>query len=420
MFTSKTFDLLDKIESIPKGAGSRAAKQEILENHKEDLFEFFDIAFNPYRVFGISKLPKPEENMVAAITNLNTLPAILKKIETKKGQQKGEVKQLIANIIAAYPENARKWLTQAVLKKVRVGVEAKTLVKCGYEIPIFDCLLASVNKENSLEGTVYPAFAQAKMDGVRCVRMPDGNFFGRNGKVVPNVQIQKHILTSTTYVLDGEFYSFSRKFNSIVGLFSKDDAVLPDDIVYVVFNVIPLEDWHNKKSTLTYNEQLKIIDEICKNGVGLKSVRELTKLVKNEEEAKQAFYDYMEQGFEGAMVRNFRSKYSWKRVKVKDGILTKLKPFDFDDGKIVGTYEGEGRNEGRLGGFKVEHHAFGDKTKELVISKCGGGFSDEMREEYWKDRDKYIDQWLMVKVTEFTEDGKYRFPQFESFRDAKD
>ena len=45
MITKKTFELLDKLEAIPDGTGSRTAKMAILKANREDLVEFFEIAF---------------------------------------------------------------------------------------------------------------------------------------------------------------------------------------------------------------------------------------------------------------------------------------------------------------------------------------------------------------------------------------
>jgi len=239
MITKYTIDYLDKLSAVPKGAGSRAAKIDILKEGKEHLQEYMDIAFNPYRVFGVSKLPKKFKKLLTI--NCQAFEELCKSLEKRRGQNNNETKQHIRDVIAAYPLPWQPYLEQAVLKKLRIGVEVKTLNKAGYNIPTFECLLADPNKNNSLEGTNYPCYVQAKLDGVRCIRMPDGTFFGRNGRPVPNIRLSDHIQLDDrfqNYVLDGEFYSHSRSFNEIVGLFQKDDAELPDDIVFIVFNVV--------------------------------------------------------------------------------------------------------------------------------------------------------------------------------------
>lgn len=414
MINKYTIDYLDKLSAIPKGAGSRAAKIKILEEGKEHLQEYMDIAFNPYRVFGVSKLPKKVTHEYFDYNDYSFVD-LCKSLERKRGQNNNETKQEIRNIIAAHPKPWQSYLEQAVLKKLRIGVEVKTLNKAGYDIPTFECLLADPNKENSLEGTEFPCYVQAKFDGVRCIRMPNGTFFGRNGRNVPNVQLSDHVKVGDEfkdYVLDGEFYSHKRSFNEIVGLFQRDDEVLPDDIVFIVFNIIHIDDWEDRNCTLKYNMQLEMITLLQQHSEHIESVALYTREAYSEEEAINGFNELMDEGFEGAMVRNKRSHYSWKRVKVKDGILTKLKPFDHADCKITGYYEGENRNEGRLGGFYLDYNG--------VEVKCGGGFTDEMREDFWSRADEFVGKWCRVKYTELTEDGSLRFPIWDSIREDKE
>src|SRR5690606_775021 len=127
------------------------------------------------------------------------------------------------------------------------------------------------------------------------------------------------------------------------------------------------------------------------------SIKDYTKLASTDSDARNYYLDYMKQGFEGAMVRNKNSKYAWERVKIKDGILTKLKPHDHADCEIIGYYEGKDGNTGKLGGFTLKYNDH--------IVDCGGGFKKWMREEYWKDPESYVGQWCRVKYTELTPDG---------------
>jgi len=414
MINETTFELVEKMSSI-KGNGSRGQKETILIEHKDVLQDYMSICFDVYRIFHINKLPKKSEPL-GGNTHYD-IPANLTTLARYLENQKGGT-NFNRNFTRCFLEHqsplASKWAEAAILKKVKIGLEVKTLNKCGYNIPTFDLLLAAPNKDNSLEGTTYPAYVEPKLDGVRCVRMPNGTFLGRNGKPVPNIQINNYIQIDKEfkdYVLDGEFFSFSRKFNSIIGIFSREDEQIPKDVKFVVFNVIHKDEWSQQKCTKLYSDQLSLINKISKGLTTNNIVCIPYKLVNSQEEVMKNYRTYLLEGFEGAMIRNTDTTYSWKRTKVKDGILTKIKPFDFADCIIVGYYKGEGRNAERLGGFYLDYNG--------VQVKCGGGFSDEMREDFYNNREDFIGKICRIKYTEITEDFNLRFPIWDSLRDVK-
>jgi ATP-dependent DNA ligase len=68
---------------------------------------------------------------------------------------------------------------------------------------------------------VFPCFAQKKLDGVRCVAMPNG-LFSRNGKKFPHLEHIRDEVAKLGVVLDGELYSDELTFQEIVGLVKKE------------------------------------------------------------------------------------------------------------------------------------------------------------------------------------------------------
>ena len=71
--------------------------------------------------------------------------------------------------------------------------------------------------------------------------------------------------------------------------------------------------------------------------------------------------------------------------------------FDFDL-EIVDFEEGTGRNKGKLGAFVVDYK--GNRVK------VGSGFSDEERNEFWKNKEGLIGRVITVKYKEVTTDKK--------------
>jgi len=76
--------------------------------------------------------------------------------------------------------------------------------------------------------------------------------------------------------------------------------------------------------------------------------------------------------------------------------IWKRKPKYEQEAFIVDIYEGSGRNRGKLGGFMIGqiHPKTGEK---LNCGKCGGGFSDQQRTEYWNIGKKMIGKTIKVE-----------------------
>ena len=410
MITDKTYLLLEELDSIPSGSGSRKAKEEIVKNNVEHLKEYFDIAFNPYRIFHIASIPK--KSIVDHPFIHSNLEELASYLEGHKGGTKinKDMVRAFIDVNCKCCPFTKKFMEDAILKKVKVGISTKTLNKFGYGIPEFKCLLAEGNKENNMDGHTFPAFIQPKLDGVRVIRLTDGTCLGRNGKAVPNNNINDHVKVDGDFVLDGEFYSDERNFNEIISIFASEDREIPSDIKLVVFNIVHKDDWVKEQATFTnYREELGLINRIADNGTNIVPI--FNETVNSKEEAIDKFNEYLNAGFEGAMLRNIKSNYIWKRAKVKDGILTKLKPHDHADCLIKGFFEGKGKLEGKFGGFLLDF-----KGKEV---RCGGGFSDKQREEYLERMQELEGTWCRVKYNEITPDGSLRFPVFDSLRDEK-
>jgi len=413
MISDKTFELLDQLAEVEKGQGSRTAKMDILKQNKEHLVEFFDIAFNPYRVFKIQQIPeKPIELHKWIAYDLETLAQHL---EGKKGLtnlDKDAVAASMVYIEETMGESARKWCETAILKNIKMGVDVKTLNKVGYNIPVFDLLLASPNKENSLEGiTEYPCLVQEKLDGVRCVYFPKMDvFLGRNGKIIPNIKLKEHFEINTDLILDGELYDSNLKFEEIFGVTSSDDKEVPASFRFVIFNALTQKEWDSQKCETPYINQLQKIKEVIKASKNLTMIN--SKTARSAEEVMENHAEFIGRGLEGTMVRGIKSLYKWKRVKLNEDVLIKIKQSDMTDGKIIDTYEGENRHQNALGGFVVQ-------LDDGIQVDVGGGLSDDLRKELWTKRDELVDKWIMIKYTEKTSEGSLRFPIFNGFRDSK-
>jgi DNA ligase-1 len=293
-----------------------------------------------------------------------------------------------------------------------LGIDVKSLNKAGYNIPVFELLLAAPNPGNEMDGVQFPCYAQEKLNGVRCVYFPQLNqFLGRNGKIIPNVNLLKHIKINSDRVCDGELYWPGHDFNEIIGITSSDDKPIPEGFGFFMFNSLTQDEWTNQRCDLGYDLQWNQMSKVMDDSENVFIVN--TKLVHSKEEAMKFFEEVVSQpNGEGIMLRGINSKYQWKRVKVSEDTLIKIKQEDEVDGEIIDTFEGENRHQGALGGVIV-------RLDDGVITRVGGGFKDDERKELWKIREKLIGKWILIKYTQRSPDNNLLFSIFKGFRDEK-
>jgi len=128
---------------------------------------------------------------------------------------------------------------------------------------------------------------------------------------------------------------------------------------------------------------------------------------------------------EGFVILNIDAKYGDKaysfdgKAQRPDGVY-KRKPKWEEEFIISDVYEGSGKNRGKLGGFFIEqiHPKTGDK---ILCGKCGGGFSDKQREDFWNKRNELIGNTIKIEFDsrQLPKNGSYalRFPVFKYFSD---
>ena len=251
----------------------------------------------------------------------------------------------------------------------------------------------------------YPIFSQPKLDGIRCIVTKDG-MFSRNGKPIisaPHIResLSEVFETHPNLILDGELYAdkFANDFNSIVSLVKKTKPTKEDlkeskkNIQYWIYD-IPNDsvDFGNRCDRLhdlfNYN-----FDNMTKHCVEVE-----TKICNNEDEVMALYEEYVDNGFEGQMLRT-NGKYENKRSKN----LLKHKSFIDEEYIIVDICEGEGNRTGTAGYFVFE-------TEEGKRFKSNVKGTWEETAEMLKSRKKLIGKSATVKYFNLTPDGIPRFP----------
>ena len=196
------------------------------------------------------------------------------------------------------------------------------------DIGYFKPMLAHEYKENSFQTFELPIFCQPKLDGIR------GELFGeemksRNGKLftsVPHIVEEFIFKVAENYPsisFDGELYNheYKENFNEIASIV-KRQKLTDDDLykskTYMQYWVYDLFDFENPK--LKFDERFKLLTDIFKTcDLSDSFVRVPTTLIRTEGELDKKYEQYVEDGYEGQMVRlnreyeNKRSKFLLKR-----------------------------------------------------------------------------------------------------------
>jgi DNA ligase-1 len=190
---------------------------------------------------------------------------------------------------------------------------------------------------------------------------------------------------------------------------AKDDS----NIVYHVFDVVPLSKWRDRSSTTSFSDRRQFLEGVFIRGTSAKCIRITDKIIANNDEDILTFYQKcLSQGYEGVMVKDPNAKYVWKR----SSSILKLKPVWTHEGVIVGWHKGStgGKRQDSFGGFEI-------LLPNGVSTRVGSGLDDAMRAQVEMDGpDSYVGRIAECECQEVTSDGKMRFPVFVRFRDASD
>ena len=268
----------------------------------------------------------------------------------------------------------------------------------------FEPMLAQKYEDHEIN---YPVFSQPKLDGIRCIVTKDG-MFSRNGKAIisaPHIRenLEKFFKDYPNAILDGELYcdKFANDFNKICSLVKRTKPTTEelqesaDSIQYWVYDApkIGILD----QSDSFYRRYELVSDALTKRKY--KSIVIVTTLkVNSEKELTQTYEMYVEQGYEGQMVRLDRT-YENKRSKH----LLKRKEFMDEEFEIKQVVEGEGNRKGTAG-----YMVFQNKNGRTFKSNIKGDFT--YLTQLLKDKNKLVGKKATIKFFNYTPDEVPRFP----------
>lgn len=259
----------------------------------------------------------------------------------------------------------------------------------------FEPMLAHEREKYEKLLFTVPTYVQPKIDGLRCI-LKDGKLTSRNGKPI----VSCPHLEFPNWFLDGELYSHDLKedFNKIISLTRKSKPTqedLDESAKIVEYWVYDLP-----SSPTIFSTRWKQLTErffpSCFKFVPTYQVHSLKEIEDYHEK-------FLEQGFEGTMIRLDFGPYENKRSKQ----LLKYKNFKDAEFLILDVEEGLGNRSG-MAGKLICLLPNGNK---VGVSMTG---TQEFMAQVLRDKDKVIGKEATVKYFSETPDGSLRFPTLKN------
>ena len=270
---------------------------------------------------------------------------------------------------------------------------------------------------------VFPCFVQPKLDGLRCIIYRDSmtGEIRRQSRTGTYFDTMSHIAQSLTpffqkhpdAVLDGELYTSDIPFEELAGLIKKkklteQDFIRLSAIKYHIYDIVDEKSAYQKR----YTDIKKMFAQVAASTAS--SPHELPPYIclvetieaKTEAEFKAEFSRFIEDGYEGIMLRNKRGMY---RCNYRSHDLQKYKEFEEDEFRIIGFTQGDGRDKGT-----VIWMCETKEGKEFTVRPRG---TMESRRKLFESGKKYVGKMLTVIYQELTEEGKPRFPVGKDIRE---
>lgn len=257
----------------------------------------------------------------------------------------------------------------------------------------FEPMLAFKRKNYEKLLFTVPTFVSPKLDGVRVI-LKEGKLFSREGNPIlscPHLELED-------LLLDGELYNHDLKhdFNRIISLTRQSKPTLQDFedakiIEFWVYDFPNLQEVYSKRYDAYNSLDLPV------------SYKKVPCYPVYSVEDIEAFHlKFIEEGYEGTMIRLDLGSYANKRSKQ----LLKYKNFMDEEFEILDVIEGEGNRSGVAGKLVVKV-----PNGDCKVSMTG---NLEFMRQVLVDKHKFIGKQCTVKFFGWTEAGKLRFPTLKT------
>lgn len=288
-------------------------------------------------------------------------------------------------------------------------------------------LAATLTKPERIK---FPVWASPKIDGIRCMVF-GGVAYSRSLKPIPNEFVQQWARDHADELdrCDGELVVGSA---TDANCMQNSMAVMrksgEPDFTFYVFDLFNLSHYYESRQ-----EELAWWAE---HGADSPRVHILTnRLVADTEELATLEAQFLEQGYEGLIMRSPHALYKCGRSTEREGGLVKVKRFTDAEAEVIG-FEEEMKNENAattdaLGNTERSTAKAGLLGKNslgaLIVRAASGqvfnigtGYTSSQRKEFWDNRNDLLGQFVKFKSFQHGVKDAPRHPVFLGFRHKDD
>jgi DNA ligase-1 len=251
----------------------------------------------------------------------------------------------------------------------------------------------------------FPAALEPKFDGFRCLaKKEDGVVYlwSRKGKALDipaEIKAELSKILEEGEATDGELYRHGWGFQRIASAIKKRTADTAGLHYYIYDAPVLGKSFQDR----FLNRWTGIPTSLASEPVFVEGTTRIVlcpnKIVNSAGEVMEGQAQAIENGYEGAMVRNLSSEYLFKNRSMS---LLKVKDFEDAEFQIIGGKEGQGREVGMVI-FKCKT----DSGVEFDVRPRG---TQEERSLMWQNLQSYIGKPLTVRYQGLTDEGSLRFP----------
>ena len=285
-------------------------------------------------------------------------------------------------------------------------------------------MLAATATKEDLDNLRYPILASPKLDGIRVLHHPVYGVVTRKLKPVPNLRIRQMIQTHVPVGVDGEVVTFND-----LGQQLSFNEIQSDVMSHSGMPIFQFQAFDNFGFAGFFSQRLASLEHIAYKVKFLEVVPHYTLL--DSGSFREFASKCIEDGYEGAMIRDPEGPYKEGRSTLKEGWLVKYKEFMDAEGIVV-DFEELQHNENeqtrdRMGLAERSSHKAqlrpGNTLGALIVEtkwgtlRIGTGFDDALRWEIWNNKDRYAHRVVTFKYQTYGMQDLPRFPVFLYFRE---
>ena len=324
----------------------------------------------------------------------------------------------------ALDDEIKEFTRGMITKKIKLGIDVKGVNKAIPNlIPTWEVQqaypLADKNEPKDGEWFALSQKLNGNNNGVlngKCISRQGKEFTGMEHIIadIKKLSFKDMFFNGELIRKNEDNLSDDANFQIGTGVINSDDTD-KTCIKFVIYEMLPKEEFLNGESKLTYKQRRKTyLDPLAEEIItlGLENIEVVPLVYEGTDKSKiQELLDKADNdGWEGLML-NKDTKWKNKR---NNGIL-KVKSFLHADLLCTDVVEGDGKYKGTLGLIKCDYKGF-----ELGV---GSGFTDFQRDYYWKHRDEIVGKIVQIKYKGETKNKQgglsVQFPIFEIIREDK-